>query len=216
MSRPRSYAVKGVGTRFDRARNQWRHASLAAEGSDVSSQFRVAPTAVGAVSDAQPSIGPIDAASGEPSPGLGVECLYRRHHGRLLRFFSRQTAEPDALDLVHDTFARYADRAGGDVENPDAYLSQVAVKLLRDRAKFAVCRSAAYHQVFDDEQVVGDDPVSRLEARDMLRRLTARHFGNPVEGGENQFGHSAALSQRVGMSAFSPGLAAPFRPLLGR
>lgn len=137
----------------------------------MSSQFREAPTAGGAVSDAPPSIGPRDAASHESMPGHGVESLYRRHHGRLLRFFSRRTADPDALDLVHDTFARYADRADGDVENPDAYLSQVAMNLLRDRAKFAVRRSAAYHQVFDDEQVIGDDPVSRLEARDLLRRL---------------------------------------------
>lgn len=139
----------------------------------MSSQFRVAPTAGGDASVAQRRTDSLDDACDDQSTSDGIESLYRRHHARLMRFFSRRTHPPDAQDLVHETFARYADGAAGHVERPDAYLSQVAANLLRDRAKFAVRRAAAYHQVFDDEQVSGNDPVARLEARDLLRRLDA-------------------------------------------
>jgi RNA polymerase sigma-70 factor (ECF subfamily) len=102
-----------------------------------------------------------------------LEMLYRTHAPRLLRFFTRRSGNDDAHDLVHETFERLArrDDDGATVERPEAYLSRIAGNLLRDRAKFAVRRSAAFHVPIDDMPLVGSDPHDQLEARDMINRL---------------------------------------------
>lgn len=105
-----------------------------------------------------------------------LDDLYRTQGPRLRRFFSRRTGTVEAEDLVHEAFARYADRAEHGLEEvakPEAYLSTVATNLLRNRAKLAVRRAAIYHQTFNDGLVSGPDPTVDLEHRDELRRLDA-------------------------------------------
>ncbi|MBX9813150.1 MAG: hypothetical protein A4S12_04445 [Proteobacteria bacterium SG_bin5] len=109
-----------------------------------------------------------------PTPARSLDALYRAHAPRLLRFFSRRSGNDDALDLVHETFERLARRdgdAGAAVDRPEAYLSRIAGNLLRDRAKFAARRSAAFHVPIDEIPLAGRDPLDQLEARDMINRL---------------------------------------------
>lgn len=103
-----------------------------------------------------------------------IDALYRTQAPRLLRFFARRSGQDDALDLVHETFERLARRESESapaVDRPEAYLSRIAGNLLRDRAKFAVRRAAAFHVSIDDVYLIGDDPHDQLEARDMINRL---------------------------------------------
>ena len=108
------------------------------------------------------------------APVYSLEALYRTHAPRLLRFFSRRSGNDDALDLVHETFERLARRDGDAdtaIDRPEAYLSRIAGNLLRDRAKFAARRSAAFHVPIDKLSLASGDPLDQLEARDMICRL---------------------------------------------
>ena len=108
------------------------------------------------------------------TPDRAIDALYRAQMPRLLRFFTRRSGQDDALDLVHETFERLARREGESapaIDRPEAYLSRIAGNLLRDRAKFAVRRAAAFHVSIDDVALAGDDPHDQLEARDMINRL---------------------------------------------
>lgn len=143
------------------------------------------------------------------APARPIEALYRTHALRLLRFFARRSGNDDALDLVHETFERLARRdgdAGDTVDRPEAYLSRIAGNLLRDRAKFAARRSAAFHVSIDEVSLGGGDPHDQLEARDMINRLeTAMQRLQPrtreifmacrLDG----YSH-AEVAERVGMS----------------
>lgn len=121
-----------------------------------------------ALSDSDP-LPPENAA---PRPrSLSIEALYRDQASRLVRFFARRTDPQDARDLMHDSFVRLADARANDApECPEAYLSQVAKNVLRNRAR------AAYHRSVErpagvDEPESSVDMTATLEARDMLRRL---------------------------------------------
>jgi RNA polymerase sigma-70 factor (ECF subfamily) len=59
------------------------------------------------------------------------------------------------------------------VERPEAYLTTIAVNLLRDRAKVAARRSTASHIPAEEVALVGSDAIAALEARDQLERLQA-------------------------------------------
>ena len=101
---------------------------------------------------------------------LGI--LYRSQSSRLRRFFARRSACDDASDLIQDTFERLVRRdAEAAIARPERYLSRIATNLLRDRAKFAARRAAAFHIPLDDVPVATGDPHDLLEARDTLARL---------------------------------------------
>jgi len=103
-----------------------------------------------------------------------LERLYRAQSPRLLRFFARRLSDQDANDLVNDAFVRFArTRAvnNGDVEDPEAFLQQVAKNVLRDRARAAFHRSVVDIDPDDRSARGGSDPVAALEARDMLGRM---------------------------------------------
>lgn len=77
---------------------------------------------------------------------------------------------------MHESFVRLvnADSARGeDLACPEAYLSQIASNLLRDRAKTALRRSLANHIPAEEVPLTDVDPTAALEARDRLRRLEA-------------------------------------------
>lgn len=108
---------------------------------------------------------------------VGLAELHRAHCGRLHRFFARHGARQDADDLVQESFARFAGMQakspGKVVDCPEAYLTTIAVNLLRDRARVAARRSTALHIPADEVPLIGSDAIAALEARDHLERLQA-------------------------------------------
>lgn len=124
---------------------------------------------------------PSDAQGTEPGTSngtiqsVGLAELHRAHCGKLHRFFARHGARQDADDLVQESFARFAGiqakNPGRVFDCPEAYLTAIAVNLLRDRAKAAARRSTALHILAHEVPLIGSDTVAALEARDHLERL---------------------------------------------
>lgn len=108
---------------------------------------------------------------------VGLAELHRAHCGRLHRYFARNGARRDADDLVQDSFLRFAavqakspDKV---LECPEAYLTTIAVNLLRERARVAARRFTASHVPADKVVLIASDTIATLEARDQLERLEA-------------------------------------------
>ena len=106
-----------------------------------------------------------------------LEAIVAEYAGPLHGFFLRRVNSPsDAEDLVQEVFARLAQMETlAEVDSPRAYIFQVAVNLLKDRARRADARRNAFHEPFDDA-FHGEDhrsPEDALLARDDLRRLGA-------------------------------------------
>ena len=59
-------------------------------------------------------------------------------------------------------------RRPNSIEQPRAYVNQIANNLLREQARFAARRSAALHVSDVEVSLSGPDPVAQLEARDIL------------------------------------------------
>ncbi|UIJ46340.1 RNA polymerase sigma factor [Sphingomonas cannabina] len=107
-------------------------------------------------------------------PERSLDDLYRAETPRLMRFFSSRSGGDDPRDLVHETFERLVRKGAAflsALDRPEAYLSRIAINLVRDRAKFAVRHHAAAHVRADDASLATGDPHDRLEARDMIKRL---------------------------------------------
>jgi RNA polymerase sigma factor (sigma-70 family) len=125
----------------------------------------------GVVVGTAPSAGKCTIAS------VGLAELHRAHRGRLHRYFASHGARQDADDLVQESFVRFAGMQAKSpdkvVERPEAYLTTIAVNLLRERAKVAARRSAASHVPDDEATLIGSDTIAALEARDQLERLQA-------------------------------------------
>jgi RNA polymerase sigma factor (sigma-70 family) len=105
-----------------------------------------------------------------------LAALYDEHSNRLRRYFRGRGSPSNAEDLVQETFVRLAgaiSRRPNTIEQPRAYVNQIANNLLREQARFAARRSAALHINDEDVMLSGPDPVAQLEARDMLERLEA-------------------------------------------
>ncbi|MGF7148951.1 RNA polymerase sigma-70 factor (ECF subfamily) [Sphingomonas zeicaulis] len=105
-------------------------------------------------------------------PVADVETLYRDEAPRLRRFFRRQTRQTeDAPDLVQRCFARLiAIGDKGSIARPRAYLSRIALNLVRDDAR-AKARHADVILLPGAEAHSSTDPHGQLEARDMLARI---------------------------------------------
>lgn len=108
---------------------------------------------------------------------VGLAQLHRAHRGRLHRYFARNGARQDADDLVQDCFVRFAAIQAKNpdklVESPEAYLTTIAVNLLRERARAAARHLTASHIPADKVALIGSDTIAALEARDELERLQA-------------------------------------------
>jgi len=105
-----------------------------------------------------------------------LDWLYRRQAPRLLRFFAGRLHGEDADDLVSEAFLRFAGAPAvrrGTVEDPEAYLQEVAKNVLRNRARAAFHRSIVDIDPDIESSEEGADPVAALEARDMLARMQA-------------------------------------------
>ncbi|MBO9623969.1 MAG: RNA polymerase sigma factor [Sphingomonas sp.] len=108
------------------------------------------------------------------SERLVLADLYHAQAPRLFRFFARRTDRQDAHDLVQESFARLAKAdatRASPIRKPEAYLSQIATNLLRNRARAALQRSLAHHVPAEEVPLVGADLVAATEARDELNRL---------------------------------------------
>lgn len=108
-----------------------------------------------------------------PHASERLDHLYRSRAKRLLSYFARRAGSRDAPDLVQESFTRLAaaqSTAGHTVNEPAAYLQQIATNLMRDRAREALRRSMNQHVVAEEHEVA-PDPVRALEARDILSRV---------------------------------------------
>lgn len=162
------------------------------------------------------ALGPAD----EPASDLSAEdriggpealdMLYREESPRLLRSLARRTSSrEEARDLVQEIFYRVA-RLGADrlqlLDRPQAYLSRMAINLLRDRAKLAARHRLDNHVPAEDAVLVGTDQQSLLEARDMLQRVEAAVLRLRPKTREIFMAHRveglsyAEIAQRTGMS----------------
>jgi RNA polymerase sigma factor (sigma-70 family) len=107
----------------------------------------------------------------------GLELLYRSQSPRLLRVFRRRSSSPEeAQDLVQEVFVRLAGIGAGRLKaltHPEAYVARIARNLLVNQGESAAVRSRHLHVVAQEENIAVVDQQSRLEARDMLRRLEA-------------------------------------------
>lgn len=106
-----------------------------------------------------------------PSRGE-VETLYRAEAAGLGRFFRRRAPADDVADMVQETFRQWIRdiRAASQAIRPEAYLTAIAVNILRKRARTETRRAAALAAVeARDDRLV--DPHAALEARDMLARV---------------------------------------------
>lgn len=111
-----------------------------------------------------------------PGPAATLRSLYTAEGARLARLFARRVRSDEANDLVQETFARFAaadaDRRRA-ILRPEAFLTRVAMNLVRNLAIRDRRRSAALHVPIDTVEPAGTDQQAALEARDMLRRLEA-------------------------------------------
>lgn len=111
-----------------------------------------------------------------PSPAAALRSLYSTESPRLARLFARRVRSDEATDLVQETFARFAavdpERRRA-ILRPEAFLTRVAMNLVRNLAIRNRRRSAALHVPIDTIEPAGVDQQAALEARDMLRRFEA-------------------------------------------
>jgi RNA polymerase sigma-70 factor (ECF subfamily) len=108
---------------------------------------------------------------------LKLDALYRAQSPRLLRFFAARTADRDeARDLVQEIFCRLSRKDPGTastLDRPEAYLTRMAINLLKDRAKAGFRHFLRFHVPADEEILPANDQQQLLETRDVLNRLEA-------------------------------------------
>lgn len=106
--------------------------------------------------------------------GDRLDCLYRDHRERLLRFARRHMAVENAADIVQQLFYRLAARTAplpAPIQSPSAYLCKAVRNLIIDDVRSARRHLTHLHMCSDDADLRGPDPIAALEARDMLQRL---------------------------------------------
>jgi RNA polymerase sigma-70 factor (ECF subfamily) len=95
--------------------------------------------------------------------------------GPLRRFFQRRSREPSEVDdLIQDVFHHLLRRhSNGDIENPQAYLFQIAANILKDRHRRSQTRQEFSHQFFDETMHAYEyiSPERILLGRDQLKIL---------------------------------------------
>jgi RNA polymerase sigma-70 factor (ECF subfamily) len=111
----------------------------------------------------------------QPRP-LAFDALYRAELPRLSRFFARRVAADDVLDMVHEAFRRLlriTSENKSPPDTPEAYLTQIAGNLVRDRHRRARSHALDQHVSFDEDAVEGLEPLGLLETRDAIARVDA-------------------------------------------
>lgn len=124
----------------------------------------------------RPAVTSASLASTPAAPSTTVERLYREQMPKLLRFFTRRGVRDEAQDLANDSFVRLLGSrfvTQEELENPEAYLQQVAKNSLRNRARAAFHRSIVDLDLDPETVADASDPTVLLEARDTLTRMDA-------------------------------------------
>jgi len=106
---------------------------------------------------------------------LGLEEIYLRHHAALHRFLTRLLrCEDAAAEVAQDSYLRLlrlAPQAG--LNNPRAYLFQVAANVARDRMAREQRRSLVLQEAAPPEPPSSPGAEAEVIARDRLRILSA-------------------------------------------
>ena len=150
-----------------------------------------------------------DSATSDLDPGIEFDLalLYEREAPRIHRRLSRRFAPDRAADLVQGAFARLLGLGPGRLaalEQPRAYLYRVADNLANDLGRSAAHRLE--QQPVEAEWGDACDPVSLVEARDLLQRIEAALPLLPDRTREIFMAHRfddltyRQIAQRVGIS----------------
>lgn len=102
--------------------------------------------------------------------GDGLNRLYRRYAVWLGRRLQPRIGADAAAEVVQETYLRIAPHPVEDIRHPKAFLLQVALNLVRDRARAATRHDRALfgHQIVGDEKASQFDEVLLLQIlRDM-------------------------------------------------
>jgi RNA polymerase sigma-70 factor (ECF subfamily) len=102
--------------------------------------------------------------------------LFLRHRRGLLDYLRRRVGAEDASDLLQETFVRALRRDGLDgVDDPPAFLKQIAVNLSRDHARRRESEAKYFVMGEDAEHVVDRTiaPDDLHEAGERARRFLA-------------------------------------------
>jgi RNA polymerase sigma factor (sigma-70 family) len=88
-----------------------------------------------------------------------LEHIARQYYDRLLRFLKRRNqSTEDAADLAQDTFARLSSTDLRQIRKPESFLFTTALNLLRDQARSAQTRNAAFTVPAEETQLVCPAP----------------------------------------------------------
>jgi RNA polymerase sigma factor (sigma-70 family) len=90
---------------------------------------------------------------------IELELLATRYYDRLVSFFRRRSnSTEDAADLAQDTFERLSATDIRQIRKPASFLFTTALNLLRDRARSAQARYAAFTVPAEEAQLVCPAP----------------------------------------------------------
>ena len=108
--------------------------------------------------------------------GIELDWIATRYYDRLVRFLRRRSrSTEDAADLAQDAFARLAAADIREIRKPASFLFTTALNLLRDRARSAHVRHAAYTVPAEETQLICPAPHAErvLDGEQRLRVLEA-------------------------------------------
>jgi len=108
--------------------------------------------------------------------GVELDWIAARYYGRLVRFLRRRArSTEDAADLAQDAFVRLAAADIREIRKPASFLFTTALNLLRDRARSAHARHAAYTVPAEETQLICPAPQAErvLDGEQRLRVLEA-------------------------------------------
>ena len=88
-----------------------------------------------------------------------MRAIVDRFRGPLKSYFRKRVyGAEEAEDLVQDVFCRIAAQGDADrMENPEAYIFQIAANLLRDRARRESTRSSAMREIGHRTEDFGEE-----------------------------------------------------------
>jgi RNA polymerase sigma factor (sigma-70 family) len=99
-----------------------------------------------------------------------------RHYDRLVRFLKRRSRSmEDAAGLAQDTFARLSSTDFRQINKPESFLFTTALNLLRDHARSAQVRHAAFAVPVEETQLICPAPQAErvLDGEQRMRVVEA-------------------------------------------